>query len=114
MATKQLILLITMVLSFSTFQAGATTAGQLNSIKRMGQLNGVALHCKYFNEMRRMKQALIAVLPKRRQLGQTFDDVTNESFLSFIQNKLVCPVEEQFILKVNAAVVGLNKVFPKP
>ncbi len=98
----------------SAFQVGAATEEQLNSIKRIGQLNGVALQCKFFQEARRMKLALVAALPKRRQLGQTFDDSTNESFLEFIKNKSECPEKQQFILKVDAAVADLNKAFTLP
>lgn len=114
MVTKYVILPITMVLLFSAFQAGAVTADQQNSIKHLGQLNGVALHCKYLDQTRRMKKALVTALPKRRQLGQLFDDVTNTSFLEFIQSKSVCPGEQQFSLEVDAAVAGLNRAFSKP
>jgi len=114
MVTKYLTLPITLALIFSTHQAAAATDEQLNSIKRLGELNGVALHCKYLGEMRRMKQALVVALPKRRQLGQTFDDETNTSFLSFIQTKSVCPGGQQFTRDVDAAVATLNLAFPKP
>jgi len=97
----------------SAFQAGAATEEQLNSIKRMGQLNGVALHCKFLREARRMKLVLVAALPKRRQLGQTFDDSTNKSFLTFIQNRSVCPGQQQFTQEVDTAVANLNQAFTK-
>ncbi|MCP4277679.1 MAG: hypothetical protein GY779_15135 [Gammaproteobacteria bacterium] len=114
MVTKYLTLPITMVLIFSAYQAVAATDEQLNSIKRMGELNGVALHCEFLGETRRMKQALVTAMPKRRQLGQSFDDVTNTSFLSFIQAKSECPGEQQFIQEVTAAIAGLNQAFSKP
>ncbi len=114
MVTKYLTLPITMVLIFSAYQAVAATDEQLNSIKRMGELNGVALHCEFLGETRRMKQALVTAMPKRRQLGQSFDDVTNTSFLSFIQTKSECPGEQQFTQEVTAAIAGLNQAFSKP
>ncbi len=114
MVIRHLVFSITVIFVLSAFQAVAATDEQLNSIKRMGELNGVALQCKYLAEMRRMKKALVAALPKRRQLGQTFDDVTNTSFLSFIQAKSVCPAEQQFVLDVDAAIAGLNLAFSKP
>ncbi len=114
MVSKYVIFTLSGILIFSAFQVGAATEAQLNSIKRVGQLNGVALQCKYLNDARRMKLSLVAVLPKRRQLGQVFDDATNESFLSFIQNRSVCPEADQFTLQVDAAVADLNQVFVKP
>jgi len=114
MVNKSVILPVTITLMLSAFQAMAATENQLNSIKHIGQLNGVALHCKFLTEARRMKLVLVARLPKRRQLGQIFDDSTNESFLAFIQNRSVCPDQQQFILKVDAAVADLNQAFSKP
>lgn len=102
-----------MVLVSSASQAGAVTEGQFESIRKMGQLNGVALHCKYLGETRRMKQALVSALPKRRQLGKAFDDITNESFLAFIQNKSACPEKEQFTAEVDAAIASLMTAFPE-
>ncbi|MCP3671010.1 MAG: hypothetical protein GY814_11370 [Gammaproteobacteria bacterium] len=114
MLTKQVILPITVVLLFSAYQAGAETAEQQNSIRYLGQLNGVALHCNYIDQMRRMKRVLVTALPRRRHLGQLFDDVTNTSFLEFIKSKSVCPGEQQFLLKVDAAVAVVNQAFSKP
>jgi len=114
MVNKSVILPVTITLMLSAFQAVAATEDQLNSIKHIGKLNGVALHCKFLTEARRMKLALVAALPKRRHLGQTFDDSTNESFLAFIQKQSICPDKQQFILKVDAAVADLNKTFAQP
>ncbi len=111
MRIKQIILLIIMVLVYNTCQAGSITENQFSSIKLLGQLNGVALHCKYLGETRKMKQALVSALPKRRQLGKAFDDITNESFLAFIQNKSACPEKEQFTTDVDTAIQRLNAAF---
>ena len=56
-----------------------------SAIKRLGQINGVALHCKALAETQRIKRALVLNLPKRRQLGDLFDVETNASFLRFIE-----------------------------
>jgi hypothetical protein len=114
MLTRFLFSTITLSILFSASQAVAATDDQFNSIQHVGKLNGVALHCKYHQQARRMKLALIAVLPKRRQLGQAFDDATNESFLEFIRNKSECPEPQQFIQEVDAAVTGLNQSFSQP
>jgi len=114
MVSKYVSFILSGILMFCAFQVAAATEAQLNSIQRVGQLNGVALQCRYLNDARRMKLSLVAVLPKRRQLGQVFDDATNESFLSFIQNGSACPEAQQFTLQVDAAVAELNQAFVKP
>ena len=114
MVKKFIILPVAITLMFSALQVGAATKEQLNSIKHIGQLNGVALQCKFLHEARRMKLSLVAALPKRRQLGQIFDDSTNEAFLVFIKNRSVCPEQQQFTLEVDAAVADLNKAFAQP
>jgi len=92
-------------------QAQAVTDHQYNSIKQLGELNGVALNCKFLDETRRMKKALVQALPKRRQLGQAFDDITNNSFLAFIQAKSPCPDAAEFSEKVDTAIQALNAAF---
>jgi len=52
MVNKSVILPVTITLMLSAFQAVAATEDQLNSIKHIGKLNGVALHCKFLTEAR--------------------------------------------------------------
>ena len=92
-------------------QAKAITDDQYNRIKRLGELNGVALHCSFLDEARRLKGALVIALPKRRQLGQAFEDVTNESFLAFIRSNSSCPDEALFSRQVDEAIDALNAAF---
>jgi len=74
-------------------------------------LNGVALHCHYLDETRRMKEALVSTLPKRRELGLAFDEVTNESFIGFIDQELSCPKRADFSGQVDSAIEALKKAF---
>ena len=55
------------------------------AVKDLGTLNGVALQCRYLDEVRRMKQAVVANAPKQRSFGLAFDEATNQSFLAFIR-----------------------------
>jgi len=91
--------------------AAAVTEAQFDTIGTLGELNGVALHCKYLGETRRMKQALIETLPKRRELGLAFDEVTNRSFVEFIDAGLACPSSVDFSRKVDSAIEALKEAF---
>ena len=102
-----------LVTSFFYGQAFGVTAPQLEAIQSLGNLNGIALQCRYFEQTQGMKKALIAALPKRRQLGQTFDDATNQAFLRFIEQKLTCPPVELFNQQVAEGIKQLNTVFTK-
>jgi len=93
--------------------AAAISDQQYQTIRALGELNGVALHCRYLEQTHRMKKALVRVLPKRRALGQGFDDVTNESFLRFIEEKGTCPDPASFSGQVGDAIHELEQAFGK-
>jgi len=84
---------------------------QYASIQALGTLNGVALHCRYLEETQRMKQALISTLPKRRELGMAFDQITNEAFLGFIERNETCPEASDFGESVDKAIHNLKQSF---
>lgn len=86
---------------------------QQQTIRTLGQLNGIALNCKYLQHTQQMKQALVSNLPKDRALGELFDNTTNESFLSFIQQGNTCPDESHFSKRVNAAISALIQAYQK-
>ncbi len=86
---------------------------QSASIRKLAELNGVALHCKAFADTQRMKKALVLNLPKRRELGEFFDQQTNRSFLDFINNQAACPSPGDFTRQVDAAIRELETVFSK-
>ncbi len=101
-----------LVLGWS-LQAQAVSDQQYDSIRALGELNGVALHCKFINETRRMKRALVLALTKRKQLGDAFDSFTNDSFLAFIQENAECPEEAKFAVEVDKAIIALDAAFAK-
>ncbi len=94
-------------------QATEFSQQQLGSIRTLGQLNGVALNCKFLIETQRMKKALVVALPKRRQLGELFDTETNDAFLAFIQKGETCPKEAAFSNQVDEAILALDEAFPR-
>lgn len=89
----------------------AVTDAQFQRIARLGELNGVALHCRYQGESSRIKQALIERLPKRRELGLAFDQMTSESFLAFIKAGRSCPEAAVFSHRVDEAIQALDQAF---
>lgn len=86
---------------------------QYGSISHLGELNAVALNCRYLEQTRRMKKALVAALPKRRALGQAFDDKTNEAFLVLMKTEEDCPDKEAFENDVGSAIQALNQAFKR-
>ena len=84
---------------------------KLAVIERLGELNGIALHCKALAETQRMKRALVRNLPKRRQLGELFDQQTNQSFMNFIQANGSCPGPAVLHQQVSTAISELEEVY---
>ncbi|HIP53260.1 MAG TPA: hypothetical protein EYH03_04530 [Chromatiales bacterium] len=108
---KKIPVIMSLAAAFTAFTASAVDDAQYQSIVRLGELNGIALHCKYVDQTRRMKKAMIASLPKRRALGYAFDDETNKSFLNFIEKKQSCPAAHAFVRQVDEAIADLRQSF---
>ena len=66
------------------------------AVDELGELNGIALQCRYIDQVRRMKSAIVAHVPKERLYGQAFDEATNRSFLRFIEEDAACPSKRTF------------------
>jgi len=84
------LLLVTIIV---THQANALTDVQLEPIRKLGEINGVALKCQYLKQVKEIKLSLAKSLPKQRGLGELFEEETNRSFLKFIQSGQRCPGE---------------------
>lgn len=93
------------------FQAQAATEGQTQSLEKMGKLNGIALGCRYFDQVKTIKKALVQALPKRRELGRIFEAVTDQTYREFIASKTACPSAEAFAADLEAAIQNLNQSF---
>lgn len=83
----------------------------LAAVEELGRLNGIALNCRYFDQVKRIKQMLIDNLPKRRELGQVFEEKTDASFKEFIQSGAACPSPAAFAGDVGKAGDELARVF---
>ncbi|MBF0218224.1 MAG: hypothetical protein HQL49_01655 [Gammaproteobacteria bacterium] len=106
-------LLSGIVLSQALFgETALTGASEQNSaVARLGELNGVALQCKYFKKTREIKEMLILHLPKQRAYGVIFDDESNRSFIDFMQNRRSCPESDLFSQSLETAYAALAKAF---
>jgi hypothetical protein len=89
----------------------AAEEAQLAAIKRLGELNGIALNCGAIEQTRRMKQALVATLPKHKQLGELFDYETNRSFMRFIREQKPCPAAAELQRQVEGGISELEAVY---
>ena len=106
---KRPLLLLLLMVSLGT-PAWALDAGQ-QAVAKMGELNGVALACRWFEEVRRIKRALIDNLPKQRELGEIFEDRTNQSFQGFVGSGQPCPSPAGFSAELDQAIETLEEAF---
>ena len=96
-----------------TVSAAADDSAGLEAITALGNLNGIALGCKYIGQVRRMKETVIANAPKERRYGIAFDDSTNDAFVTFIGSGKRCPGEASFASQVDAAIQTVEQAFTK-
>ncbi|VAX05544.1 hypothetical protein MNBD_GAMMA25-176 [hydrothermal vent metagenome] len=108
---KKPAILVLSLLLLSSFSAYSTTDAQQQAIESLGQLNGVALQCRYNPDMQLMKQAMVENLPKQRSLGELYDNATNAAFLGFAQQHKACPDNAEFTGTVSAAIDKLKQAF---
>lgn len=91
--------------------ARAATQSELDAISTMGELNGIALQCRYIEQMRRIKLSLVMHLPKQRELGDWFEHTTNNSFMDFMRKDAQCPTLQQFDEQLDAAIKEIAVTF---
>ena len=103
-----------LILSAPYAAAESQQSDKLAVITALGSLNGIALHCNGLAETQRIKRALVANLPKRRQLGELFDYETNKSFMAFMEKNGVCPSPQDLAQQVDAALDRLESLYRQP
>ena len=105
-------LLLSLLTLVSLARVGhADTDPRYRAIKDLGALNGVALQCRYIDQVRRMKQAVVANAPKERSFGLAFDESTNRAFLAFTAEQAACPSGESFARQVGHQIDEVEAVF---
>ncbi len=112
MRLSRYIIVITLITGLSVSSSAiAESDAQFAAIARLGDLNGVALHCHYLDQTERMKAGLVEILPKKRQLGEYFDVRTNMAFMDFISKRASCPDRGDFSRQVGEALQVLRTEF---
>ena len=81
------------------------------AVRGLGALNGVALQCKYIDQVRRMKAAVVASAPKERSFGLAFDEATNDAFLAFIRDGASCPTQATLARRVGHQIDAMRSAF---
>lgn len=94
--------------------SAAPTEPRYAAVALLGELNGMALQCRYLDQVRRMKAAVVANAPKERSFGLAFDEATNAAFLRFIREGEACPVHDEFQRRVGHAIDRVEAVFRAP
>jgi hypothetical protein len=95
-------------------QAAADSDAQYAAVKSLGELNGVALHCRYFEQVKKMKAAVVQNAPKERSFGLAFDQSANDAFLAFIAAATPCPGAAGFELQVAQRIDAMRDAFKTP
>lgn len=108
---RQLPVLVFLLAGLAPWSAHAISDSQTDAINHLGTLNGVALHCKFYDETTRMKTAMVANVPKIRALGALFEDATNAGFMKAIESVQACPSAAEFTQRVSAGIEQLRNSF---
>jgi len=103
-----------LLLFLTTPLIAADEDSRYGAVKALGALNGVALQCKYLDQVRRMKAAVVASAPKERSFGLAFDQATNDAFLAFIKDKAACPPHDSLERRVGHQIDAMQAAFAAP
>jgi hypothetical protein len=101
-------------LVLSTMTVAADEDARYAAVKGLGALNGVALQCKYLDQVRRMKSAVVANAPKERSFGLAFDQATNDTFLAFIKDDAACPTHDSLERQIGDQIDVMKAAFGVP
>ena len=82
-----------------------------HAVAELGALNGIALQCRYLDEMRRMKAAVVASAPKERSFGLAVDQATEAAYLAGLTERRPCPGPAGFAQRVDAAIATMAGSF---
>jgi hypothetical protein len=107
---KTLIFTLLTLLSIPDYSA-AEEDPRYASIRSLGELNGIALYCKYLDQVRRMKAAIIETAPKERTFGLAFDIASNDSYLAIISKRSSCPGPAGFAEQVDERINMMKASF---
>ena len=93
---------------------GAENQGEA-VVTALGKANGIALFCRYSQEVEEIKNAMMAHTPKRPEYRDIFFDATNDTFLKQTRFKRACPSQAQLALTIQKQTLNLKEAFkPNP
>ena len=78
------------------------------AVEQLGSVNGQALACRQVALSSQARNALIAVAPKTREVGEAFEAATNKAFLA----PGGCGDRKRLAAEVDAAIVALRIAYP--
>lgn len=104
-------LVVLLVMLVASGIAWSDDEPRYRAVSAVGELNGVALQCRYLDQVRRMKGAVVAYAPKERSYGLAFDEATNSAFLAFARRNDSCPVHAEFEQEVGRRIEHMAQTF---
>lgn len=86
----------------------ATAAAGDAAVARLGRLNGQALACRLPDVSVKARNAVVALAPKTREVGELFEKETSRTFLA----PPPCIERQRLMTEVEAAVLELRLAYP--
>lgn len=97
--------------------AGGTEGppGDLTVISDLGRLNGIALACRQPALSTRLRDMVINLAPKERQVGEAFEQATSAAFLAQGQpDAPPCPATRQLVSRIEQGESALKTQYSSP
>lgn len=90
-------------------------AEEASPVVALGRLNGTALACGQQALTNRIRDLVVNVAPKTREVGEEFEAATTEGFLSQGAEGMVCPDGKSLADQIDAEAVRLKSQYkPNP
>lgn len=108
--TRSLIFALAGLLTAAIGQAADELPPALHSsINSLGQLNGQALACQQMALSTRLRNILINEAPKERNVGEVFEQATQDAYLAQGEAGKSCPNSKVLASRIEAAAADLRR-----
>lgn len=92
----------------------ADVANELAVVSDLGRLNGIALACRQPALSTRLRDMVINMAPKERQVGEVFEQATSTAYLAQGRpDATACPDSRELASHIEAGEAALKKQYPK-
>ena len=105
-------LLISLAWISSPAFAEAPSSEPLAAIGELGKLNGIALACGKTALTTRLRDIIVTVAPKSREIGETYEQASNAAFLAQGRGQ-ACPDGRTLAKRIEAAEARLKAAYPQ-